>query len=523
MDLYDVIESCICTPGIKDAAGIPLLIVGPPGCGKTSIITQVAASYGLHCETLLLSVREPTDVAGMPTLQDSGQVKLATPEWCQNLIKARNGILFLDEMTCAAPSVQAAALRIVCERVVGDTPLPKGIRIVAAANPVEQVAGGWSISPPMANRFLHYNWNGVSYDQWHNFMTDSMEETDRSATKLSDDQWVDAYARTKGVVLSFLRSRPTLLGPCVPSNPDKASGPWESPRTWEMATRIMAYCNATKKQYIELLAGLIGSGTAKEYSSYEMYADLPAPQKVLQGKVSFRHDPKRLDRTLALLTSVALYAGERQDLAPRAWEVIDEVSAEARDVAVPAIKFLIAKGLVNSKEARKALGYFGKFIKCPGVPEEQSKSPTVTDSIASMLRLSEPKDIAQYISAYPNPTIPSAVLISAMTRGGIQGNLTQYGVQIPKSAIAVIQHKVNTRLQNKVGGDTLLKDRRTRYQDTQTLQKQHLLKEIKKHCKVGFGATVKWTRVSPATLKARLKNNVFFSQVKNGRIESVKL
>ena len=45
-----------------------------------------------------------------------------------------------------------ALLRVVLERTVGDLTLPHDVAIVAAANPPEQAADGWDLSPPLANR-----------------------------------------------------------------------------------------------------------------------------------------------------------------------------------------------------------------------------------------------------------------------------------------------------------------------------------------------------------------------------------
>src|SRR5207248_8810483 len=50
-------------------------------------------------------------------------------------VRAERGLLFLDELTTAPPAVQAAMLRVVLERVVGDVTLPPAVRVVAAANP----------------------------------------------------------------------------------------------------------------------------------------------------------------------------------------------------------------------------------------------------------------------------------------------------------------------------------------------------------------------------------------------------
>ena len=139
------------------AAGVPVLVWGGPGVGKTSGITAIARSSGLHFEAVIASIREPSDFAGLPVVGEHG-VTFAPPDWAKRLAAAGRGILLLDELSTAPPAVQSALLRVVFERQVGDLTLPAGVRIVAAANPPEEAADGWDLAPPLANRFCHLDW-----------------------------------------------------------------------------------------------------------------------------------------------------------------------------------------------------------------------------------------------------------------------------------------------------------------------------------------------------------------------------
>ena len=143
--------------GVAVAARVPVLLWGAPGTGKTSAIRAMAGAMDLPCETVIASIREPSDFAGLPIVV-GGEVRFAPPAWARRLAEAGRGLLFLDELSTAPPAVQAALLRVVLERAVGDLTLPDEVAVVAAANPPEQAADGWDLSAPLANRLCHLAW-----------------------------------------------------------------------------------------------------------------------------------------------------------------------------------------------------------------------------------------------------------------------------------------------------------------------------------------------------------------------------
>lgn len=53
-------------------AGVPSLLVSAPGFGKTSLVRSLAKAQGIACETVLGSLREPSDFAGLPIVGEDG-------------------------------------------------------------------------------------------------------------------------------------------------------------------------------------------------------------------------------------------------------------------------------------------------------------------------------------------------------------------------------------------------------------------------------------------------------------------
>src|SRR5262245_61890616 len=216
------------------AARVPVLLWGGPGTGKSSAVRDLARHMGWPCEVVIASIREPSDFAGLPVVSN-GEVHFAPPRWAQRLNCEARGILFLDEISTAPPAVQAALLRVVLERVVGDLELPPEIAVVAAANPPEQASDGWDLSAPLANRFCHIDWtpDAPAFAQG---ITAGWPVT---GVPELNSAWRERTSMTRGLVGAFVAARPSLLSQ-PPKDAAQAGRAWPSPRTWEMAALLLA-------------------------------------------------------------------------------------------------------------------------------------------------------------------------------------------------------------------------------------------------------------------------------------------
>lgn len=66
-----------------------VLINGKHGIGKTSVVKQFAKENNMYIETLILSLKEPSDLLGMPYIDESGtnkRTQFAEPDWFQKII-----------------------------------------------------------------------------------------------------------------------------------------------------------------------------------------------------------------------------------------------------------------------------------------------------------------------------------------------------------------------------------------------------------------------------------------------------
>ncbi len=290
-------------------AGVPVILWGPPGVGKTATVEALARATGAHLETVILSVRDPADVGGypIPPTERGAGVALEPPAWAVRLAEAaqagRPAILFLDELTTAPPSVQAAALRVVLDRAVGELQLPRSVWVVAAANPPEHAAGAAAaLPPPLANRFAHLNvepnpgdWAAHYPAYW-------------GAEPPGGDS--PQYAAERARIAAFIRRRPELLLR-VPADPDEASRAWPSPRAWDHAARAAAAGGGD-----ESVAACVGEGAAAEYVAWRRAeGDLPDPADVVAGRAELP-PREREDARLAALMALAAYCGRERGALP---------------------------------------------------------------------------------------------------------------------------------------------------------------------------------------------------------------
>lgn len=275
----------LATPAPRGDTGIPVLLWGRPGVGKSSFIEGLASDR-LPVTTLIASIHDPTDFSGLPVLED-GRVRYAVPRWVDDFPDDGDGILFLDELSTAPPSVQSALLRVVFERKVGFHPLPPGVRIVAAANPPDLMVGGWELSPPLRNRFVHLNWD-VPADLYVHSLTSGWEAGTLPAVDGKKHAASLRFYQTR--IAGFLRVKPNALH----ANPEENKYGFASPRSWDFTAALLATADllgyriddeANNEVLFELTTGCLGEPTAIMLLEYLRNLRLPDPVDVLTGKV----------------------------------------------------------------------------------------------------------------------------------------------------------------------------------------------------------------------------------------------
>lgn len=327
---------------IAVATNTPVILWGEPGIGKTATIAAIARSLRLPLETVIASIHEPSDFSGLP-IPTGDEVTFAPPSWAVRLAREGKGILFLDEISTAPPAVQAALLRVVLEKTIGQFRLPDSVRIIAAANPPELAAGGFELAPPLANRFVHLEWPAPSSGDWVSGFLQGFPDP----IVPEEIPWQEQLPLAQGLIAAFLTSRPELL--CrIPQDPSQAGKAFPTPRSWAMAARMLAGAlaiNPTDEGLIALAVGsAVGQGVGIELAALVGGDVLLDPKEALSNP-DHVHLPERDDKLLVLLSAATAHVASHldsptfPDLWEAAWKLLARSAREkAPDVAAVAVR-----------------------------------------------------------------------------------------------------------------------------------------------------------------------------------------
>jgi len=267
----------------------PVFIWGPPGVGKSEIVAQVASEMNYGLTDIRLNLYDPVDVKGFPVPNHDTKTMawyplgLLPPEKIKGKPNTTKGIVFLDEMTSAEPSMQKIGYQLVLDRCIGETKLPKGWLPIGAGNREGDRSNVFRMPSALANRFVHLDFD-VSLDDWC------------------------AYAISKGVsskLIGFLRFRSNLLHH-FNGGVDRA---FPTPRSW-MAVNKMLQSSSIPANALDLYSGAVGQGAASELIAYlRVYEDLPTPDQIMMGPDSVPVSDKP-SVNYALVTSLAEKASQ---------------------------------------------------------------------------------------------------------------------------------------------------------------------------------------------------------------------
>ena len=128
----------------------PVLLIGPPGIGKTQIMEQIAAEENVGLVSYTITHHTRQSAIGLPFIEKKtydGTEHTVTEYTMSEILGSvyelmektglREGILFLDEINCVSETLAPMMLQFLQCKTFGNQKLPDGWLIVAAGNPPE--------------------------------------------------------------------------------------------------------------------------------------------------------------------------------------------------------------------------------------------------------------------------------------------------------------------------------------------------------------------------------------------------
>ena len=256
----------------------PVMMWGPPGVGKSQMVLETGERHQVPVIDIRLSQMEPSDLRGIP-FRVGEHVEWAVPAMLPDVERhGPEGILFLDEITSAPPSVSAAAYQLILDRRLGAYEVPAGWAIFAAGNRQGDRGVTYTMPAPLANRFSHFE------------------------VETHLDDWV-AWAYAHGIderVVGFLRFRPELLFDFDPAHNPVA---FPSPRSWEFAHRALQKFGDNPQMLVGALQACVGPAAGIELAAFvENLDQLPDLDAILRGEAVPM--PKEVDLQYAVASAL---------------------------------------------------------------------------------------------------------------------------------------------------------------------------------------------------------------------------
>ena len=260
-------------------------IWGAAGIGKSQGVYQIAdkiekaTGRTVSVTDVRLLLFSPVDLRGVPV----ADAERKFTNWLRPAIfnmsddTATVNILFLDELSAAPQSVQAAAYQICLDRKIGEHKLPDNCIVIAAGNRTTDKSVAYAMPKALCNRQMHFS-VCADYASWRKWAVEN---------------------EIHSSVIAYLGFDSSRL--CV--EPQASDYAYPTPRSWAFVSQLLEAMGGEPESIHTLISACVGSDTAIEFEAFcKTYKDFPDTEQILVGRC--KTYPKSADALYALVSGI---------------------------------------------------------------------------------------------------------------------------------------------------------------------------------------------------------------------------
>lgn len=337
-ELQRAVEVCLLSKVVP-------FIQGSPGIGKSDLVKAIAKKYKLKLIDIRLSQCDPTDLNGLPKLDGDVATYLpfdTFPTENTELPENTDGwLIFLDEINSAPRSIQAAAYKLILDRMVGNHKLHKKVAIVCAGNKDTDNAVVNPLSTALRSRFVTLPLE-VNVDNWIEW-----------AINNDIDYRIIAYIKWKSI------------GALYDFNPENTNDAYACPRSWYMLNKILKTLgNEDIKNYMSLVTGTVGKQGVQFCTYAEYCKKLPKIEEIYDGSIIGKMKTKTYSIEESFMLTSFVFAHVKDITPDTVGNVLDFLDLFSKEFVAPFFAIVVRNNpsLISVPAVSKKVGEFATWL-----------------------------------------------------------------------------------------------------------------------------------------------------------------